>query len=127
MLTAEADARRIGTLVESLAQGIVPAMAADFTWRAKPASAADFAQKVAAIGAMQLAVLETRIVPAAATAEIGGLLQEFSGLPAREGDRLVVVTVQFQDHVISWGLVVDGSDALRAWFDPSPLLQLIAP
>ena len=26
---------------------------------------------------------------------------------------------QFGDHIVSWGLVVEESYALRAWFDPS--------
>ncbi len=126
-MTAEADARRIGVLVENLSRGFSPPLAADFTWRGKPCEPEDFAKKLQAMSAMELAILETRVVSSGATLEIGGLLEGYCGLTPREGDRLAVVTVQFQEHIISWGLLVQESGVLRAWFDPSALLQLIAP
>ncbi len=127
MLTAEADARRIGALAEGLASGIVPTLADDFAWRGKPCSGHDLAKKLAPMAAMGLRILETRIVPAGSTAEIGGLLEEHSGVPAAEGNRLVIVTVRFGEHIVSWGLVIEVAGHLRAFFDPSALLKLIAP
>lgn len=127
MMTAEADARRIGALAEGLASGIVPTLSDDFAWRGKPCTGHDLAKKLAPMSTMGLGILETRIVPAANTAEIGQLLEEHSGVASREGDRLVIVTVQFGERIISWGLVIEAAGHLRAFFDPSALLKLIAP
>ena len=125
--SSELDARRIGALVQALATGTLPALAGDFTWRGKPCTANDFSLKLQAIAQMSLVLLETRVVPADATAEIAGLLEEHTGVPARAGDRLAIVTVQYGDHIISWGLLIEERGGLLAWFDPSALLQLIAP
>ena len=124
---AEADTRAVGALAEGLAAGRLPALADDFAWRGKPCSAADLAAKLRALDGKSIAVLETRVVPAEATAQLGPVIESFSGLPPQAGERLAIVTLTFGEHVISWGLVVTPGSALRAWFDPSALLQLIAP
>ncbi len=124
---AEADTRAVGAIAEELAAGRVPSLAEDFAWRGKPCRAADLAGKLRALEGMSIAVLETRVVPADATAQLGPVIESFSGVPSQAGERLAIVTLTFGEHVMSWGLVVTAAGTLRAWFDPSALLQLIAP
>jgi hypothetical protein len=113
-------------IADTLARGEVPPLADEFTWRGQPCSQDELAFKLGVLTAMHVEILDSKTVPHAPTREIGALVEHFAGLPVRDGDYLGIVTVQFGQHVITWGLVISGT-TLRAWFDPAQLLQLIAP
>ena len=113
-------------LAETLARGEVPTLAGDFTWRGHPCSRDELEFKLGALSAMEVTILDSRAVPHAPTMEIAPLIETFAGVAVRDSDTLSIVTAQFGQHLITWGLLVSDG-ALRAWFDPSQLLQMIAP
>lgn len=124
---AKDDHAELLELAEMLARGETPALTADFTWRGAPCAARDLTSKLGALALAPLEVDGVNIVPPKSALEIAVLVERFSGVTLATEDRLCVASVHFRGHVITWGLIVDGAGALRAWFDPSALLQLVAP
>ena len=113
-------------IAETLARGEVPSLAEGFTWRGQPCARDELEFKLGALSAINVTVLDAKAVSPSLTSEIAAIIQAYAGVTVRDSDSLGIVTAQFGQHIITWGLLV-GNGELRAWFDPAQLLQLLAP